>query len=40
MSIPSDLRVDNSQVHLETHVKVRKAWWEDESALREFGYLN
>lgn len=28
------------QVHLETRVKVRKAWREDETALREFGYLN
>jgi len=27
------------QVHLETRVKVRKAWREDEVALREFGYL-
>lgn len=27
------------KVHLETRVKVRKGWREDESALREFGYL-
>jgi len=28
------------KVHLETRVKVRKAWREDETALREFGYLS
>ena len=27
------------QVYLETRVKVRKDWREDEQALREFGYL-
>jgi len=28
------------KVHLETRVKVRKAWREDETSLREFGYLS
>ena len=28
-----------AQVYLETRVKVRKAWREDATALRDFGYL-
>lgn len=28
------------QVHLETRVKVRTSWRDDEGALREFGYLS